>query len=147
MDNAILTCYGWQDLDLEHGFHQNDRGQTRFTVSPEAKRELLRRLLELNLQVAEGEREGERGRKGGGEKERRKGGAGAKRASPEAAAQPGFLAQEGEAASQVGQVQAPKTDYSLYRCSICRGFVVGYDQHSHRSEKHPGQRVEYTKVG
>jgi hypothetical protein len=33
MDRAILACYGWQDLDPGHGFHQNERGQTRFTVS------------------------------------------------------------------------------------------------------------------
>lgn len=35
-----------------HSFHQNERGQTRYTISPTARRELLRRLLELNLQVA-----------------------------------------------------------------------------------------------
>lgn len=55
MDRAILACYGWQDLDPAHGFHQNERGQTRYTVSPEARREILRRLLELNLRVAEEE--------------------------------------------------------------------------------------------
>jgi SOS-response transcriptional repressor LexA len=52
MDRAILTCYGWQDLDPGHGFHQNERGQTRYTISPTARRDLLRRLLELNLQIA-----------------------------------------------------------------------------------------------
>lgn len=52
MDRAILACYGWQDLDPQHGFYQNDRGQTRFTVSPPARRELLKRLLELNLALA-----------------------------------------------------------------------------------------------
>jgi hypothetical protein len=52
MDRAILAGYGWQDLDPGHGFHQNERGQTRYTVSPEARREILRRLLELNLKVA-----------------------------------------------------------------------------------------------
>ncbi len=52
MDRAILVCYGWQDLDPQHGFYQNDRGQTRFTVSPAARRELLKRLLELNLELA-----------------------------------------------------------------------------------------------
>jgi hypothetical protein len=52
MDRAILACYAWQDLDLGHGFWQNDRGQTRYTVSPEARRELLRRLLELNAVLA-----------------------------------------------------------------------------------------------
>lgn len=54
MDRAILACYGWQDLDPQHGFYRNDRGQTRFTVSPSARRELLKRLLELNLAVGSG---------------------------------------------------------------------------------------------
>jgi hypothetical protein len=52
MDRAVLACYGWSDLDLGHDFHQNDRGQTRFTISPEARREILRRLLALNLEIA-----------------------------------------------------------------------------------------------
>lgn len=56
MDNAVLACYGWEDLDLGHGFHQNDRGQVRYTVSPTARRELLRRLLALNLELAEAEK-------------------------------------------------------------------------------------------
>lgn len=56
MDNAVLACYNWEDLDLGHGFHQNDRGQVRYTVSPAARRELLRRLLALNLELAEAER-------------------------------------------------------------------------------------------
>jgi hypothetical protein len=52
MDRAILACYGWQDLDAGQGFHQNERGQTRYTISPAARSELLRRLLALNLTVA-----------------------------------------------------------------------------------------------
>ncbi len=52
MDQAILKCYGWDGFDPQHGFHQNERGQTRFTISTEARRELLRRLLELNLEIA-----------------------------------------------------------------------------------------------
>jgi hypothetical protein len=51
MDRAILACYGWSDLDPGHGFHKNERGQTRYTVSPTARRELLRRLLGLNLDI------------------------------------------------------------------------------------------------
>jgi hypothetical protein len=54
MDRAILACYGWEDVDLRHDFYPNDRGQMRYTVSPEARRELLRRLLELNQKIAEG---------------------------------------------------------------------------------------------
>lgn len=52
LDRAILACYGWTDLDPAHAFHQNDRGQTRYTVSPAARCEILRRLLALNLEIA-----------------------------------------------------------------------------------------------
>jgi hypothetical protein len=48
MDLAVFACYGWQDIDPGHGFYQNARGQTRFTVSARARTELLRRLLGLN---------------------------------------------------------------------------------------------------
>ncbi len=52
MDRATLACYGWAELDPGHGFHQNERGQTRCTISPTARRELLRRLLALNHDIA-----------------------------------------------------------------------------------------------
>ena len=45
---AILTCYRRNDLDPGHGFYHNDRGQTRYTISPHARREVLGRLLDLN---------------------------------------------------------------------------------------------------
>jgi hypothetical protein len=44
--------YMWTDLDPGHGFHANERGQTRYTISPAARRDLLRRLLALNLEIA-----------------------------------------------------------------------------------------------
>jgi hypothetical protein len=59
MDRAILACYGWTDIDPGHGFHQNERGQTRYTISPTARREILRRLLALNLEIAARETAGE----------------------------------------------------------------------------------------
>ncbi|GIW55599.1 MAG: hypothetical protein KatS3mg082_2003 [Nitrospiraceae bacterium] len=52
MDRAVLACYGWQDFECAHGFHQNERGQTRFTISADARRTLLCRLLELNLELS-----------------------------------------------------------------------------------------------
>jgi hypothetical protein len=52
MDKAILACYGWDDIDPQHDFYQNEREQTRFTVSPSARREILFRLLQLNLEIA-----------------------------------------------------------------------------------------------
>ena len=49
MDQAIAAAYGWQDLDLGHGFHDTKQG-IRFTLSETARREVLDRLLELNHQ-------------------------------------------------------------------------------------------------
>ena len=49
LDIAVLDAYGWQDLNLEHDFHEvetlpeNDR--VRFTISSATRRELLKRLL------------------------------------------------------------------------------------------------------
>lgn len=54
MDRAVLACYGWEDINLHHSFYPNDRGQMRFTISPEARREVLHRLLELNLELSGG---------------------------------------------------------------------------------------------
>lgn len=47
MDKKIATAYGWDDLDLNHGFHETKQG-IRFTISEEARREVLQRLLKLN---------------------------------------------------------------------------------------------------
>ena len=52
LDFAVRDAYDWQDLDLEHGFHEvetlpeNDR--VRYTISPTARREVLNRLLAEN---------------------------------------------------------------------------------------------------
>ncbi|MFI5890206.1 Eco57I restriction-modification methylase domain-containing protein [Actinoplanes sp. NPDC051513] len=43
IDFAVADAYGWGDLLLDHGFHEN-----RYTVGPAARREILDRLLELN---------------------------------------------------------------------------------------------------
>lgn len=48
LDVAVRDAYGWDDLDLQHGFHPV-RGQgTRFTFAPAVAEEILERLLELN---------------------------------------------------------------------------------------------------
>ena len=59
LDLAVRDAYGWQDLDLEHGFYEietlteNDR--VRYTISPAARREVLTRLLTENHARAEAE--------------------------------------------------------------------------------------------
>jgi hypothetical protein len=47
LDYAVAAAYGWDDLHLDHDFWETRQG-TRFTVGPEARQELLDRLLELN---------------------------------------------------------------------------------------------------
>lgn len=49
MDQAVASVYGWNDLDLGHGFHETKQG-VRFTISETARREVLDRLLALNHQ-------------------------------------------------------------------------------------------------
>ena len=59
LDLAVRDSYGWQDLDLEHRFHEvetlteNDR--VRYTISPSARQEVLKRLLTENHARAEAE--------------------------------------------------------------------------------------------
>ena len=59
LDIAVRDAYGWQDLDLEHGFHEietlpeNDR--VRYTISPVARREVVKRLLAENHTRAKSE--------------------------------------------------------------------------------------------
>jgi protein subunit release factor B len=54
MDRNVATAYGWNDLELEHGFHdvsylpKGDR--RRFSISERARREIVSRLLKLNLE-------------------------------------------------------------------------------------------------
>jgi len=49
LDKAVAAAYGWQDLDLSHGFYETKQG-IRFTISDAARREVLDRLLDLNHQ-------------------------------------------------------------------------------------------------
>lgn len=59
MDQAVLSAYGWDkngtdgpSVDLAHGFYEVDylpeNDRVRYTISPEARRVILSRLLALN---------------------------------------------------------------------------------------------------
>ena len=52
MDLAVLDAYGWNDIDLAHDFYEVDylpeNDRIRYTLSPEARKEVLKRLLLLN---------------------------------------------------------------------------------------------------
>lgn len=72
MDNAVRDAYGWSDLDLGHDWiktvtteEKKDRKtgkvktvekvEWRYTISEDAKQEILRRLLKLNHEIHERE--------------------------------------------------------------------------------------------
>ena len=72
MDQAVAAAYGWNDLDLGHGFHETKQG-VRFTINETARREVLDRLLALNHQryaeeVAAGLHEKKRNMASGGKR-------------------------------------------------------------------------------
>ena len=59
MDEAVLAAYGWHEptddgppIDLRHDFYEVDylpeNDRVRYTIHPDARRELLKRLLLLN---------------------------------------------------------------------------------------------------
>lgn len=56
LDKCVLEAYGWTDLDLNHDFYEietlpeNDR--VRYTISPDARKEILKRLLIENHRQA-----------------------------------------------------------------------------------------------
>lgn len=47
LDREVADAYGWTSLDLNHDFHETRFG-VRFTIGPDARNEVLERLLELN---------------------------------------------------------------------------------------------------
>ncbi len=55
MDQAILACYGWGDINLKHDFYPNDRKKIRFMPSRDTQREIFTRLIELNQEIAANE--------------------------------------------------------------------------------------------
>lgn len=59
IDNVVLETYGWQDIMLRHDFYEIDYlpkdDRIRYTLHPDARKEILKRLLELNHQIHEEE--------------------------------------------------------------------------------------------
>lgn len=51
LDETVMAAYGWDDIELGHGFHEY-RKMTRWTVCPAARVEILDRLLEENQRRA-----------------------------------------------------------------------------------------------
>ncbi|MGP8216606.1 MAG: Eco57I restriction-modification methylase domain-containing protein [Bacteroidia bacterium] len=74
MDEAVLSAYGWTDIPLRHDFYEVDylpeNNRIRYTIHPDARKEILKRLLELNHKIHDEEvRAGLWDKKGGKKKE------------------------------------------------------------------------------
>jgi len=55
MDETVLKAYGWEDINLAHDFYEVDylpeNDRVRYTISPDARKEVLKRLLKLNHEI------------------------------------------------------------------------------------------------
>lgn len=55
MDEAVLEAYEWNDIQLRHDFYEVDylpeNDRLRYTIHPDARKEVLKRLLELNHKI------------------------------------------------------------------------------------------------
>ncbi|VXB47279.1 type IIL restriction-modification enzyme MmeI [Chryseobacterium sp. 8AT] len=55
LDEAVLGSYGWNDIILKHEFYEIDylpeNDRIRFSIHPDARKEILRRLFILNQQL------------------------------------------------------------------------------------------------
>jgi len=92
IDLAVLRAYGWDDLELGHGFHEvpylPENDWVRFTLSERARLEVLRRLSELNHERYEAEVAA--GLHGGSSNRGSPRGGRARRAAPQSTPQPSF---------------------------------------------------------
>jgi methylase of polypeptide subunit release factors len=59
MDEAVLDAYAWNDIKLHHDFYEVDylpeNDRVRYTIHPDARKEILKRLLALNHTIYEEE--------------------------------------------------------------------------------------------
>jgi hypothetical protein len=118
MDEAVAAAYGWQDLKLDHDFYETRQG-TRYTISEEARREVLDRLLKLNheryaQEVAAGlhEKGAQATKERGKQTRQRKGGSQRARVTNIAAARGSHNAQQRES-SELGKVAEKQKTYEI----------------------------------
>jgi len=59
MDQLVLEAYGWSDISLQHDFYEIDylpeNDRIRYTIHPNSRKEVLKRLLDLNHKIHEQE--------------------------------------------------------------------------------------------
>ncbi|MEI2823862.1 MAG: DNA methyltransferase [Chitinophagaceae bacterium] len=62
LNTAVLNVYAWNDIELKYDFYEVDylpeNDRTRYTIHPDARKEVLKRLLALNHKIHEEEEAG-----------------------------------------------------------------------------------------
>jgi hypothetical protein len=156
MDNAVAVAYGWNDVNLEHDFHETPQG-LRFTISEPARREVLARLLRLNHECYEEEV------KAGLHEKEKKGATKVKSAPPEIKnptrhhikEQPGLFYDptptvEPEIRSApVQESPTPIDQIGVWDQCVCLGcgkHLAGFSVAEHTQAVHQGQDPGYRKV-
>jgi hypothetical protein len=115
MDTAVAIAYGWADLNLNHGFHETKQG-IRYTISDDARREVLTRLLKLNR-----ERYAEEVKQGLHDPKRKKSAGGGKR-KPRKAVEP--TAATANLFDSVVDTAFPGTDRDRFLCGLLCDLVA-----------------------
>ena len=154
MDNTVAAAYGWQDLDLGHGFHETPQG-VRYTISEAARREVLSRLLQHNHERYEEEvKQGLYEKKGSKKQE----GAIPKpnaRRSAQRTAQLGLLIEPEPVVVSKILTTAPHEnptpteqigDWDQCVCLGCGKHLVGFSVTEHTKTAHRGKDPGYRKV-
>jgi len=146
LDRNVVELYGWSDMKLSHDFQETDIGM-RFTISEEARKEILMRLVHLNHQRYEEEvLEGLHGEKARKKWIKEHG------ISEKGRDQKGQLSFIGEGPKQetllngnVKEQNQKKPTY--YRCWKCGKLVLAEDREQHTKEAHCGKNPGYARVG
>lgn len=152
MDNAVAAAYSWSDLDLGHGFHKTPQG-LRFTISEDARREVLARLLQLNH-----ERHEEEVRQGLHEKDKKKSSDKQTPAKPRKKKEDVDLSQlflidepqeSEEPDTPAGEAPTPASEISNWdrcKCLACSKTVMGFSIAEHTRTVHQGKDPGYRKM-
>jgi hypothetical protein len=151
LDITVSSSYNWDDLNLDHGFHETPQG-VRFTISEEARREVLARLLKLNheryeeeLKAGLHEKNGVKHKAAKYEREKTE----PKRLKE----QPSLLYEAESEASMETQVEAPVATpadqiggWDQVVCLGCGKHLVGFSVEEHTKSAHQGKDPGYRKM-
>jgi hypothetical protein len=160
MDQAVAAAYGWDDLQLDHDFHETPQG-LRFTISEVARRDVLSGLLELNHQrYAEEVVAGLHDKKGKKSKGGRGQGSGKRKAAPKPKPEPkahptdqsSFLGMVNDtpAVAQTASDAVPGNQIGAWDqciCILCDKHLAGFQVAEHTKTVHDGKDPGYRMMG